>query len=136
MSDTAQSTRDYFRYRIRRDASGFAAWFRQNWHDKRWFKWGSVALGAFLAVWIVGWSILAAGLPDARRLLDYEPPLPSMVRGIDGEIVHSYARERRVQLQFQDFPSQLINAYTSAEDKTFWTHGGIDIGGFTKAVFD
>jgi penicillin-binding protein 1A len=136
MSDTAQSTRDYFRYRIRRDASGFASWFRQNWHDKRWFKWGSIALGAFLAVWIVGWSILAAGLPDARRLLDYEPPLPSMVRGIDGEIVHSYARERRVQLQFQDFPSQLINAYTSAEDKTFWTHGGIDIGGFTKAVFD
>ena len=93
MSDTAQSTRDYFRYRIRRDASGFASWFRQNWHDKRWFKWGSIALGAFLAVWIVGWSILAAGLPDARRLLDYEPPLPSMVRGIDGEIVHSYARD-------------------------------------------
>ena len=136
MSETVQSTRDYFRYRIRRDASGFASWFRQNWHAKRWFKWGSIALGAFLAVWIVGWSVLSAGLPDARRLLDYEPPLPSMVRGIDGEIVHSYARERRVQLQFQDFPSQLINAYTSAEDKTFWTHGGIDIGGFTKAVFD
>ncbi|MGV3554983.1 MAG: penicillin-binding protein 1A [Croceibacterium sp.] len=136
MAETVQSTRDYFRYRIRRDASGFASWFRQNWHDKRWFKWGSIALGAFLAVWIIGWSILAAGLPDARRLLDYEPPLPSMVRGIDGEIVHSYARERRVQLQFQDFPSQLINSYTSAEDKTFWTHGGIDIGGFTKAVFD
>jgi penicillin-binding protein 1A len=136
MAETVQSTRDYFRYRIRRDASGFAAWFRQSWHDKRWFKWGSIALGAFLAIWVIGWSVLAAGLPDARRLLDYEPPLPSMVRGIDGEIVHSYARERRVQLQFQDFPTQLINAYTSAEDKTFWTHGGIDIGGFTKAVID
>ena len=136
MAETDQSTRDYFRYRIRRDASGLAAWFRQNWHDKRWFKWGSIALGAFLAIWIIGWSVLAAGLPDARRLLDYEPPLPSMVRGIDGEIVHSYARERRVQLQFQDYPTQLINAYTSAEDKTFWRHGGIDIGGFSKAVID
>lgn len=136
MAETDQSTRDYIRYRIRRDASGLVSWFRQNWHEKRWFKWGSIALGAGLALWVIGWTVLASGLPDARRLLDYEPPLPSVVRGIDGEIVHSYARERRVQLQYQDFPSQLIDAYTSAEDKTFWTHGGIDFGGFIGAVID
>ena len=136
MAETDQSTRDYIRYRIRRDASGIVSWARESWHAKRWFRWGSVALGVFVVIWIVAWSVLAAGLPDARRLLDYEPPLPSVVRGIDGEIVHSYARERRVQLQFEDLPSQLVNAYTSAEDKTFWTHGGIDIGGFTKAVID
>jgi penicillin-binding protein 1A len=136
MAETEQSTRDYIRYRIRRDTSGLVSWFRASWHGKRWFRWGSVALGVFLAIWIIAWSVLAAGLPDARRLLDYEPPLPSVVRGIDGGIVHSYARERRVQLEFGDFPTQLINAYTSAEDKTFWTHGGIDFGGFTKAVID
>jgi penicillin-binding protein 1A len=33
----------------------------------------------------------------------------------------SYARERRVQLRFVDFPEPLINAFLSAEDKTFWT---------------
>jgi penicillin-binding protein 1A len=136
MNDTEQSRAEYFRYRIRRDASGALNWFRQSWREKRWFRWGSIGLGVLLAIWIVGWALLARGLPDADSLLDYEPPLPSMVRGIDGEIVHSYARERRVQLQFQDFPRQLINAYTSAEDKTFWTHGGIDIGGFTGAVID
>src|SRR5690606_4605594 len=68
--------------------------------------------------------------------LEYEPPLPTVVRGSDGEIVHTFARERRVQLQFKDFPTQLINAYTSAEDKTFWTHGGIDLTGTLNAVFD
>jgi penicillin-binding protein 1A len=136
MDDTEQTRAEYFRYRIRRDASGALNWFRQNWSSKRWFRWGSIGLAAALVVWIVGWALLARGLPDAETLLDYEPPLPSMVRGIDGEIVHSYARERRVQLQFQDFPRQLINSYTSAEDKTFWTHGGIDIGGFTGAVID
>src|SRR3546814_2932833 len=26
--------------------------------------------------------------------------------------------------------------YTSAEDKTFWHHGGIDLGGFVGAVID
>ena len=136
MDDTEQSRAEYFRYRIRRDASGALNWFRQNWRDKRWFRWGSIGLGALVVVWLVAWTLLARGLPDADTLLDYEPPLPSMVRGIDGEIVHSYARERRVQLQFQDFPRQLINAYTSAEDKTFWTHGGVDLPGFAGAVVD
>lgn len=55
---------------------------------------------------------------------------------MDGEIVHSYARERRVQLRFVDFPRPLLNAFLSAEDKTFWTHGGVDIGGLAGAVVD
>jgi penicillin-binding protein 1A len=136
MDNSEQSRGDYIRYRIRRDAGGALAWFRENWRDKRNFRWITIALGAALAMWVAGWAVLARDLPDASRLLTYEPPLPSVVRGVDGEIVHSYARERRVQLQFQDFPAQLVNAYTSAEDKTFWTHGGVDYPGFIGAVFD
>jgi penicillin-binding protein 1A len=136
MDETQQSRGEYFRYRIRRDASGALEWFRENWRARRWFRWASVALAAFLALWIVAWVAVTQDLPDAKKLLTYEPPLPTMVRGYDGDIVYSYARERRVQLQFQDFPTQLINAYTSAEDKTFWTHGGVDIGGLIGAVFD
>lgn len=131
-----QSTADTIRYRLRRDTRGAIDWFRGNWRDKRWFRWGSIALGAFLLVWIVSWALLARGLPDAERLLEYEPPLPTVVRGIDGEIVHSYARERRVQLQYADFPETLIEAYLAAEDKTFFSHGGIDYTGFVGAVFD
>ena len=136
MADTDLTAGENFRYRIRRDTRGAINWFRENWREKRWFRWASIALGAFLALWIIGWAILARGLPDARALLEYEPPLPSVVRGTDGEIVHTYARERRVQLQFKDFPTQLINAYTSAEDETFWTHGGVDVTGTLNAVFD
>jgi penicillin-binding protein 1A len=136
MDETQQSRGEYFRYRIRRDATGALDWFRENWRARRRFRWLASAVGALLALMIVGWAVISAGLPDANKLLTYEPPLPTVVRGYDGEIVHSYAREHRVQLQFQDFPTQLINAYTSAEDKTFWTHGGVDIGGLIGAVFD
>ena len=59
-----------------------------------------------------------------------------MVRGDDGAIVYSYARERRVQLRFVDFPRPLINAFLSAEDKNFWTHGGVDYVGTAEAVVD
>ncbi len=133
---TEQTTGESIRYRIRRDASGVVAWFKRNWAEKRWFRWGSMVLGMALMMWLLAWAFLARGLPDAESLLEYETPLPTVVRGIDGEIVHSYARERRVQLQYNDFPQQLVEAYLSAEDKTFFSHGGVDLTGTVNAVFD
>ena len=41
-----------------------------------------------------------------------------------------------MQLRFADFPKPLIDAYLSAEDKTFWTHGGLDYTGLAGAVVD
>ena len=124
------------RYRIRRDASGAYEWSLRKWRGSRIFRWATLLLGGFFLLWFVVWVTLARGLPDAKSLLDYNPPLPTVVRGIDGEIVHSYARERRVQLQFADLPEQLTNAYLAAEDRMFWSHGGVDITGLTSAVID
>ncbi len=145
------------RYRIRREASGLLGWlraqpvwgrlsalretqayhwFNRNWREKRWFRIGGYALGGLFGLYFLVWLTVSRNLPSADTLLDYQPPLPSMVRGVDGEIVHSYARERRVQLRFVDFPRPLINAYLSAEDKTFWSHGGVDYTGLAGAVLD
>ena len=110
--------------------------FSALWAAKRWFRWGIRAMLLGLLVALAGWIWLTRDLPDAETLLDYEPNLPSVVRGIDGEIVHRYERERRVELEFGDLPEQLLNAYVSAEDETFWSHNGIDAGGFVNAVID
>ncbi|MBO9499643.1 MAG: transglycosylase domain-containing protein [Novosphingobium sp.] len=136
MSDAPQSAPTPIHLRIRREAQTLITWFRENWRRSRWFRWVSILLGGILLIYAVVWFTLIRTLPDARALLTYQPPLPTMVRGYNGEIVDSYARERRVQLQFRDFPKPLINAYLSAEDKTFWTHGGVDITGLAGAVFD
>src|SRR5687767_10748445 len=109
MADT--TTLEHFRYRIRRDTHGVSAWFKRNWTASRRFRWAASILGAGLLLFLVLWLALSRDLPDAETLLDYEPPLPTIVRGIDGEIVHSYARERRVQLQYADFSRNLINAF-------------------------
>ena len=140
------------RYRIRRDAGGALEWVRgliatarahpsgewlaANWRTNRWFRLTGYALGGLLALWLLVWILVARNLPSADTLLTYQPPLPTMVRGMDGEIVYSYARERRVQLRFVDFPKPLINAYLAAEDKTFWSHGGVDYPGLAGAVVD
>ncbi len=136
MTDHTSSTWTYARYRIDRDVRGAAAWFAAKWHESLLFKLAAALVALFLALWIAVFVWLASDLPEAEALLIYETPLPTVVRGHDGEIVHSYARERRVQLQYPDFPDRLIEAYLSAEDKTFFSHGGVDFFGTVNAVFD
>lgn len=144
------------RLRIRREAGGlwgrikaffadglerfrqtrFHAWHQARWEASKRFRIANYLLGGLMAFTLVLYVAVTWNLPSAKSLLTYQPPLPTMVRGANGDIVHSYARERRVQLRFVDFPKPLINAYLSAEDKTFWTHGGIDYPGFAGAVID
>jgi penicillin-binding protein 1A len=132
-------------YRIRRDARGALAWLgahpawrrvRTTWRENRLFRLAGYALAGLLALYLVVTVIISRDLPSADKLLDYQPPLPTMVRGADGGIVYSYARERRVQLRFVDLPRPVINAYLAAEDKTFWSHGGVDYTGLVGAVID
>ena len=126
----------YARYRVNRDLAGLAAWFAGKWRGSVLFKLAAAAAALLVAAWVAAWIWLASDLPDAESLLEYETPLPTVVRGLDGEIVHSYARERRVQLQYADFPERLKQAYISAEDKTFYSHAGVDITGTINAAFD
>jgi len=103
---------------------------------RRWSR--RLAIGVLVLAVLYGalWVTVIRVLPSADKLLTYQPPLPTMVRGNDGEIVSSYARERRVQLRFVDFPPTLIGAFLSAEDKSFFSHHGVDITGLAGAAVD
>ena len=126
----------YVRQRLTGDPSRFFAWMRDNWHDSRRLRVLTYLAGIGLLLLVLLWASLARNLPEADSLLEYETPLPTVVRGLDGEIVHSYARERRVQLQYADFPEPMIQAILSAEDKTFFSHGGVDFTGTLNAIVD
>jgi penicillin-binding protein 1A len=107
------------------------------WLWRRW--WGKVILVLLslpFVLYAVLWVIFARDLPSAESLLHYEPALPSYVRDINGEPVQSFARERRVQLAYNEFPAQLINAFLAAEDRTFFSHGGLDYPGLAGAIWD
>jgi penicillin-binding protein 1A len=79
------------------------------------------------------WQV-TKGLPSQADLAVFSPALPSMVRDVNGEIVTSYTRERRIFVPFAELPPRLIHAYLSAEDKSFFEHGGIDWLGIGSAV--
>ncbi len=121
-------------YTLQRDADGFRARWGKFW-VKRWFRWLTYAVMAFALFAILFWVFVVRNLPDAEALAEYQPPLPTVVRDINGAPFHSYARERRVQLEYADFPKLLVQSYLAAEDKTFFTHGGIDYPGIASAVF-
>ena len=126
----------YIRHRLAGDPRRLISWMRENWHENRRLRVVTYAAGIGLILLVLAWASLARNLPEADSLLEYETPLPTVVRGVDGEVVHSYARDRRVQLQYADFPQVMIDAILSAEDKTFFSHGGVDYTGTLNAVID
>ena len=72
-------------------------------------------------------------LPDYKNLATYTPPVATRLYASDGSLLIEYAEERRVFIDFEDMPPQLINAFIAAEDQNFWTHPGIDIQGIIRA---
>ena len=106
------------------------------WWEERWVRrltWTGLGFFTFFAL---VWIYFASGLPSSQTLLAYQPPLPTNVRGYDGTPVQTFARERRVELSYDEYPPLVVHAFISAEDKTFFTHGGIDYLGLLGAVAD
>ena len=129
----ASDTMSHFRLRLRRDSNAVIAWVREMW-TRRLFRWLGYLAGAGLLAILLIWIVFARNLPSVDQLRDYQPPLPTMVRDAEGKPVHSYARERRVQLEYAEYPQLLVRAYLAAEDRTFFEHGGIDYPGIATAI--
>jgi penicillin-binding protein 1A len=119
---------------IKREVGGIRGLYGRV-HRRWWFRilaWLALLAGFF---WFLVWVLIARNLPSVDTLRSYEPPLPTNVRSVDGLPIHSYARERRVQLSYAEYPKKLVEAFLSAEDKTFFSHHGVDIPGLARAAF-
>ncbi|HEX6783076.1 MAG TPA: transglycosylase domain-containing protein [Sphingomicrobium sp.] len=106
------------------------------WWARTWVRWATWAFAALFTLFAAMWLYFASTLPTAQYLLSYQPPLPANIRGYDGTPVQTFARERRVDLSYDEIPPLVVHAFISAEDKDFFSHHGIDYTGFVKAVFN
>ncbi len=88
--------------------------------------------GAVGVYWV--FETYGRDLPDHSSLANYEPPITTRVYAGDGRLLAEYAIERRIFVPFQVIPERVINAFLSAEDKTFYSHSGIDIAGIVRAM--
>ena len=76
------------------------------------------------------------GLPDYKKLSNYQPPISSRVYSQDGKLIAEYALQKRLFVPYDSIPEKIINSFLSAEDKNFFNHPGIDAKGILRAIFN
>jgi penicillin-binding protein 1A len=82
----------------------------------------SIALGAACGLLFV----YASDLPEIRALETYRPTVVTEVYADDGQLVGSFALQRRILMTYEQCPKVLYNAVTAIEDQHYEEHWGID----------
>ena len=90
---------------------------------------GAFLFFAFSTLWY-----FSAGLPDYKKLSNYQPPISSRVYSEDNKLIAEYALEKRLFIPYEFIPEKVVNAFLSAEDKNFFSHPGVDAKGILRAV--
>ncbi len=91
----------------------------------------SIAILIFLLTTLWYFSI---GLPDYKKLSNYQPPISSRVYSNNGKLIAEYALQKRLFVPYESIPKIVVNSFLSAEDKNFFTHPGIDAKGILRAI--
>jgi penicillin-binding protein 1A len=86
---------------------------------------------AGVALYII-WDV-SKDLPDYKQLAAYEPPVMTRMHAADGSLLAEYAEQRRLFVPIDQVPKKLVQAYLAAEDKTFYSHAGLDWRGIAAA---
>ncbi|MDC3021308.1 PBP1A family penicillin-binding protein, partial [Pelagibacteraceae bacterium] len=98
-----------------------------------------ILISFFLLIFFMIFSAFwyfSSGLPDYKKLANYEPPVSSRVYGDSGELIAEYAIQKRLFIPIESIPDVVINSFLSAEDKNFFVHPGVDAKGITRAVLN
>ena len=92
---------------------------------------GAIALAGLIVAVYAAW--LFHDLPDASELADYRPPTATRVYAGDGTLIGEFSDERRIYVPYEQIPATVVKAFLAAEDRSFFQHGGIDVGGIGRA---
>ena len=87
----------------------------------------AIALGGVAGLLFVYWS----DLPQIRALEDFRPDIVTELYADDGQVVGSFALQRRILLTYEQIPPLLKDAILTTEDQHFDQHWGVD---FTRVA--
>jgi len=92
-------------------------------------------LGAALVLPVLAFVAVAATLPPVEEFARQGLALPTKVYARDGTtLLFEFAEEHREPVTFAEVPRPLVEATISAEDKTFWSNPGVDVGAILRAA--
>lgn len=106
---------------------------------ERWFVMAGIGLLGAIALAGLAVTVYAAwlfhDLPDATELADYRPATATRVYAGDGTLIGEFSEERRIYVSYDQIPPVVIQAFLAAEDRNFFSHGGVDVSGLGRAMF-
>ena len=79
--------------------------------------------------------VYTTDLPQVDALEAYRPSSITEIYDDHGVVIGSFALQRRVVANYEDFPQVLRDALVSTEDKEFYTHPGINFFRIAGAAF-
>lgn len=83
----------------------------------------SIAIGAGVGVLFV----YNSELPEVRALEDYKPDTVTELYADNGQLIGSFALQRRILVSYDQIPAVLRDALISTEDQHFEDHWGVDV---------
>ena len=75
-------------------------------------------------------------IPLIEELEAYEGTATTIVYDREGAEIGQFAVERRIEVEYEDLPQHLRDAFVAAEDQRFWRHFGFDPMGIARAIWD
>jgi penicillin-binding protein 1A len=72
--------------------------------------------------------------PTVERLRAYRPPEATRVYAMDESRIADLSPERRVVVELNEVPKTVSNGFVAVEDRRFWSHDGVDMRGFGRAL--
>src|SRR5262250_1070306 len=91
----------------------------------------SIALGAAAGLLFV----YESDLPEIRQLETYRPNVVTEIYADDGQLIGSFALQRRILMTWEQVPKVLYNAVTAIEDQHFEDHWGVDFPRVAGAAY-
>lgn len=79
---------------------------------------------------------MAQDCPSIASLAEYRPPQATRVYAMDGSRLADLSPERRVLVGYDQIPRIVRDGFVAVEDRRFWEHGGIDVRGIGRAVWN
>jgi len=74
-------------------------------------------------------------LPDINRMADYQPSRSTRVFARDGSLLANLYHENRTWVSIDKIPVSVRNAFIATEDRNFYAHHAVDIGGIIRAAY-
>jgi membrane peptidoglycan carboxypeptidase len=102
---------------------------------------GAVTSSALVAVGLAGvvsvsaLGVLSSDLPDPSNLATLSFAEPTIVYDREGKVeLGRFQDERRRVITYSEIPTLVLDATTTAEDRSFWDNAGIDPAALVSAV--